>query len=243
MNWQMIVQKMVRKIGYEVHKSGIRGEYTWCPPYDYSTYSPWFEDWFLEIYNKVSDRTLCTEDRCYIIYRFCNHCLHLEGDFAECGVYKGGTAFLIANTLMKNSFSERQVHLFDTFAGMPATANEDPSTLKEGDFGDVSVNAVKDYLEIFPRVVFHPGFIPKTFEAVEDKKFAFVHIDVDLYQTAKDCYSFFYDRMARGGVMICDDYGFPFFKYSAKQAVDEFFRDKSEKPISLPTGQCVIIKL
>ena len=49
--------------------------------------------------------------------------------------------------------------------------------------------------------------------------------------------------MTRGGVMICDDYGFPFFKYSAKQAVDEFFSDKPETTISLRTGQCVVIKL
>lgn len=98
-------------------------------------------------------------------------------------------------------------------------------------------------MEIFPRLVFHPGIIPETFEAVKNRKFAFVHIGVDLYQTTKDCCGFFYDRMPSGGVMIIDDYGFAPFKHSAKQAVDEFFSDKPETTIYLRTGQCVVIKL
>lgn len=243
MHWKTIVQKMFLKMGYEVHRTGIRGEYPLFPPSDYWKYSPCFEDWFQQTYSKISYNTVVSEDRCYIIYKFCNHCLHIDGDFAECGVYKGGTAFLIASTLANNSVYDRQLHLLDTFAGMPAIATEDPSDLKKGDFGDVSLRAVKEYLQMLPLVVFHPGFIPETFEAVKDSKFAFAHIDVDLYQTTKDCCSFFYDRMATGGVMIFDDYGFLAFKYSAKQAVDEFFNDKPEIPIPLPTGQCIVIKL
>ena len=243
MSWKMIIMKMFLKMGYDVRRTVVPGAYTWCPPYEYPTYSPWFEDWFQEIYSKVKDHTMVKEDRCYIIHRFCKQCLHLEGDFAECGVYKGGTAFLIAHTIDNNSASERQVHLFDTFAGMPAIADEEPTGFTEGDLGDVSLTAIKDYLGPFPHVVFHPGVIPETFEAVKDRRFAFVHIDVDLYRTTTDCYSFFYDRMASGGVMICDDYGFVHFKNSAKRAVDEFFFDKPETPISLRTGQCIIIKL
>ena len=43
--------------------------------------------------------------------------------------------------------------------------------------------------------------------------------------------------------MIFDDYGFPGYKFAEKQAVDEFFSDKPESPISLRTGQCIVIKL
>lgn len=243
MNWKMIIQKMFNKMGYEIHKRGPIGEYTLCPPYGYSTYSPWFEDWFQKIYSKIKDYTVVKEDRCYTIYKFCHHCLHLYGDFAECGIYKGGTAFLIANTLKNKSIQDKQLHLFDTFAGMPAIAAKDSSGHKRGDFKNVSLNTVKDYLQMFPFVVFHPGFIPETFEPVEDRKFAFVHIDVDLYQTTKDCCCFFYDRMVSGGIMVFDDYGFLKYKFAEKQAVDEFLSDKPESPISLHTGQCIVIKL
>lgn len=239
-------------MGYEIfHQNRIfsgNREYTLYLPYcfgsNYYTYSPWFEDWFQEIYSKIKDHTVNPEDKCYIIYKFCHHCLHLEGDFAECGVYKGGTAFLIAYTLKNNSIRHSQLHLFDTFTGMPSTADNDPSGHKKGDFGDVSLNAVKNYLQAFPFVRFYPGFIPERFEVVRGLKFAFVNIDVDLYQTSKDCCNFFYDRMVKGGVIIFDDYGCgDRYKFAQKRAVDEFFKDKPESPISLPTGQCIVIKL
>lgn len=166
MNWKTIVQKMFNKLGYEIHKTKNKGEYTRYHPYNYDTYSPWFEDWFQEIYSKIKGYTVITEDRCYIIYKVCLYCLHLKGDFAECGVYKGGSAFLIANTL-KNQ--DKQLHLFDTFTGMPTIADKDPSGHKKEDFRDVSLNAVKYYLREFPFIDFHPGFIPETFEVVKDR--------------------------------------------------------------------------
>jgi len=243
MNWKAIVQKMFNRIGYDIRRTEVGTEYTLCPPYPYVTYSPWFGDWFQGIYSKIKDYTSVKEDRCYIIHEFCRHCSNLEGDFAECGVYKGGTAFLIAYTLKNHCAQDKELHLFDTFAGMPAIANKDPSDYKKGDFGDVSFSDIKNYLQTFPFIVFHRGLIPETFGAVENKKFAFVHIDVDLYQSTKDCCSFFYDRMTIGGIMIIDDYGFPHLKHAAKQAVDEFFCDKLESPVSLRTGQCIVIKL
>ena len=43
--------------------------------------------------------------------------------------------------------------------------------------------------------------------------------------------------MVTGGIMIFDDYGFPACRGGEKDAVDEFFADKEERPITLPTGQ------
>jgi O-methyltransferase len=247
MDYKTIVLMMFHRLGYEVIRIGKmgskRGKYTLCYPYTHYTYSPWFEDWFQEKYAKVKDYTLLKENQCYVVYEFCLHCLHLQGDFAECGVYKGGSAFLIAETLASNSVHDKETHLFDTFTGMPAMANHDPSGLKEGRFSDTSLSAVKAYLRNFPFVVFHPGLIPNTLENVKDKRFAFVHIDVDLYQTTKDCLNFFYNRMSRGGIMIFDDYGWPFFKESEKKAADEFFEGKPETPIALQTGQAIMVKI
>ncbi|MCK4717823.1 MAG: class I SAM-dependent methyltransferase [Thermoplasmata archaeon] len=243
MSWKIKAQKMLNKKQYDAHMTKADRDYTPCTPYGYSTFSPWFEDWFQEMYAKVKDNTVVREDRCYILHRFCQRSTHLEGDFAECGVYKGGTAYLLAHTLQKEEAEGRRLHLFDTFQGMPDIADEDPSTHKEGDLGDVSLDAIKSYLNPFPFVEFHPGFIPETLRPFEDRKFAFAHIDVDLYQTSKDCCDFFYDRMVSGGVMIFDDYGFPGYKLAEKKAVDEFFADKIEEPISLRTGQCIVIKL
>jgi O-methyltransferase len=231
-------------MGYRIYRIDQGQTYTLNPPYDFATYSPWFEDWFQDIYAKCRTRTLMREDSAYVIHQFCRHCLHLGGDFAECGVYRGGSAFLIASTVADRSVDkDRQVHLFDTFQGMPSTANDDPSGIKEGRFGDTSLSAVQEYLNEFPFVRFHPGYIPASLEPVRENKFAFLHIDVDLYQTTRDCLEFFYDRMVSGGIMIFDDYGWDIFRDSEKRAVDEFFANKQEMLLCLRTGQSVVIKL
>jgi len=245
MSWKRVVQGLVGKFGYEITKirTGEKLPYTWCYPYNSRIYSPWFEDWFQRIYDRIIDYTLVSEDRCYMIYRFTQHCSNLDGEFAECGVYKGGTACLIADTLMKYSEKKKELHLFDTFSGMPKTANKDDSHHVEGDYKDITLNDVKEYLRKFDSVIFHPGVIPETFEGLDGKKFSFVNIDVDIYQSVKDCCNFFYDRLIKGGIIIFDDYGFRGYENAAKKAVDEFFSDKQEKPVVFRTGQCFVIKL
>jgi len=244
MAWKIVVQKFFNKFGYRLTKirAGEKLPYTRNHPYSSYTYSPWFENWFLDILKKIQDHTLVSEDRCFTIHMFSKHCRHLEGDFAECGIYKGGTAYLISLILKDNSNHQKTLHLFDTFSGMPKSANEDKSHHKEGDYQDTSVEAVKDFLSDYSFVEFHPGLIPDTFEAVTNKKFAFVHIDVDIYQSIKDCCEFFYERMTKGGIMIFDDYGFQGYELAAKKAVDDFFIEKSEIPITLRNGQCLVLK-
>ncbi len=241
---KIIVQKFFNKFGYRLTKirGGEKLPYTRNHPYSSYTYSPWFENWFLDILKKIRDHTLVSEDRCFTIHMFSKHCRHLEGDFAECGIYKGGTAYLISLILKDNSNHQKTLHLFDTFSGMPKSANEDKSHHKEGDYQDTSVEAVKDFLSDYSFVEFHPGLIPDTFEAVTNKKFAFVHIDVDIYQSIKDCCEFFYERMTKGGIMIFDDYAFQGYELAAKKAVDDFFIGKSEIPITLRNGQCLVLK-
>ena len=250
---KLLIQTMANSLGYEIRRkpksdqaqlaNGAKsiGEYTYYFPWGYHTYSPWWEFWFQKVVKPIKGTTLITDDRCYIIYSLCLNCVHLPGDFADCGIYKGGSAYLIANTV-KCSIGERQLHLFDTFIGMPNTTMQGIDNHKAGDFADTSLERVNRYLSQFPFVVFHPGLIPDTLAAAKDRAFSFVHIDVDIYQTSKDCCGFFYPRMVRGGTMLFDDYGFPQCK-GERKAVDEFFLDKKETPISLPTGQCLVIKL
>lgn len=242
-----LMKKLVGAFGYGLHRTRFdikKHGYTNCPPYTYSTYSPWFSEWFQKIYELFQDVTVLTADRCYMLYRFSQHCINIPGDFAECGVYKGGSAALIAHVIQSTSNpTTKLLHLFDTFKGMPKEGVPDSSDHQEGDMGDVSLTRVKAYLKGYLFTIFYPGVIPETFKHVEKKKFAFVHIDVDLFKTSKDCCEFFYDRLTSGAIMVFDDYGFPRYEYAEKKAVDEFFADKPENPISLRTGQCIVIKV
>ena len=62
------------------------------------------------------------------------------------------------------------------------------------------------------------------------------------HKSVLDCCEFFYPRMAHGGIMIFDYYGFLSCP-GAKEAVDTYFMDKPETPIYLPTGQVIVMRL
>lgn len=146
-----------------------------------------------------------------------------KGAIAEVSVYKGESALLLAK-----AFPDRIIYLFDTFSGMPES---DPSIdyHKKGDFADTSLSAVMTKLKDFKNVIYYPGIFPESAKTVENIKFAFVNVDVDIYKSTKDCLEFFYPRLAEGGgIFIQDDYNFPNCK-GATKAVDEFLQSQNLK--------------
>jgi O-methyltransferase len=200
---------------------------------------PWRDDPELRAaIDSVSSHTLVSPVRRFLLLQLSRQCRTLPGDVAEIGVYKGGTARLLAESLKTTG---KRLHLFDTFSGMPST-DEAKDWHKEGDFGAVSLASVREYLSGEERVTFYPGFFPETAGPIESTTFCLVHVDVDIYRSVLDACRFFYPRLVRAGVMIFDDYGFLTCP-GAKAAVDEFFADKPERPCYLPTGQCLVIKL
>lgn len=198
----------------------------------------WFErEEFDKRYNKIKEHTLVDKERCYMLYEFLRYAIALDGEVAEVGVYKGGTGKLIAITAV---LRKKTVHLFDTFSGLPKTNSNKDTYWQEGKFSDVSFDAVKQYFSELNNVMFYKGLFPDTADSIKDKYFCFVHIDVDIYQSALDCLEFFYKRLIKGAIMIFDDYGFAGSE-GLKKAVDEFSLENDISPIYLPTGQGLII--
>jgi O-methyltransferase len=161
----------------------------------------------------------------------------LDGELAEFGVYRGGSARLIASLK-----GDKPLHLFDTFTGLPEV-RADLDIHKAADFDDTSLEAVKRYLSGFSRVFFYPGFFPDTARELgaTPVRFSFVHLDVDIYESTKAGLQFFYPRMVKGAAILSHDYrnvGCP----GVKQAFDEFFADKPEMVIELWKTQCLVIK-
>lgn len=196
---------------------------------------------FNQLYQSISGNTVVSKSRCYFLYQFARHAMSLTGDVAEVGVYKGGTARLLAVTFIPHS--EKAVHIFDTFSGLPPA---DPIIDvyyrgKPRAFEDVTLQHVQAYLQTCSNVLIYPGLFPGTSGPIEDKIFCMVHIDVDIYRSVIDCCEFFYPRMTRGGIVIFDDYG-DYSCSGARQAVDEFFVDKPENPCYIPTGQCLVVR-
>ena len=196
------------------------------------------DEQFNTLMEQIRNHTLVDKIRCFMLYQFSRHVASLRGDIAEVGVYKGGTAKLLAKSFESKG---KIVHLFDTFTGMPESDTARDFHMA-GDFGDTSLEKVRNFLSDCINVRFYQGFFPETSKPVENTTFCIVHVDADIYQSISDCCRFFYPRLERGGIMVFDDYGFISCP-GAKIAVDEFFLDKPEKPCYLPTGQCFVTRL
>lgn len=211
---------------------------------DKALYQPNFSPWlaetgaFRDLADKAKPFSLVSEDRLWVLYSLAQQAKQLKGDFWECGVYKGGTAIMLAE-IIANTTTKR-LRLFDTFSGMPET-DPDKDYHRKGDFADTSLAAVKQRVGDKNTISYHQGFIPDTFAGLENETLAFAHIDVDIYQSVMDCCEFIYPRLVSGGFMLFDDYGFPSCP-GARQAVDTFFANKAEVPLVLHTGQALVMK-
>lgn len=179
--------------------------------------------------------TLLTHDRIISIKDRCKEVKSLSGILAEIGVYKGGITKLLAD-----SFPQDKVYGFDTFAGVPYQ-EKGLDGHRVGDF-TCPLDEVKDFLKDNNNVVLVEGIFPTTSgHAVENEKFKLVHLDVDSYQSTKECLEFFLPRMVSGGVIISDDYNNPTTK-GVNKAVDEFV-SQHNLTLHIPCPyQCYIIK-
>ncbi|NWF39501.1 methyltransferase [Mariprofundus sp. NF] len=176
-------------------------------------------------------------DRKYTIRELLKLVEGVAGDTVECGAYQGATSYLICQHA--ESFSKMHC-LFDSFEGLSSPGENDGSYWQAADLISPEA-ACRETLQSFSNVMYYKGWIPDKFGEVKSGSFSFLHIDVDLYQPTLDALEFFYPRMASGGVIVCDDYGFGTCP-GTKLAMDEYFGGK-EKILSLTTGQGVVIKL
>ena len=145
----------------------------------------------------------------------------IPGDIVECGVWNGGTSALMAFASRR---SARPVWLFDSFEGFPEPTERDrPGTgIAVGDWQG-SLSRVQQVLAevgiASSRLRIRPGWFHETFPANRVEQIALLHIDADLYESVKLSLETFYDRVAPGGFIVLDDYG---YWPGCRDAVDEF---------------------
>lgn len=168
------------------------------------------------------------------------------GDCAEVGVYKGTFSRLI-----NKKFSSRKLYLFDTFEGFDET--EITHSIEQGDAWDGSVNAFKDTsVEVvlnrmpYPKnCIIRKGLFPQTAQGLEECKYAFVSVDVDLENSIYECLKYFYPRMSSGGIMFVHDYNNRFY-FGVKKAVGRYEVDYNvclnKTPLADQGGTLIIKK-
>jgi len=174
----------------------------------------------------------------YFIVQGLAQCGDVRGDVCEFGVAQGETSALIANEI--NPSSDKLLHLFDSFEGLPKPSEKDE--LKDDIFSLGSMEAyagamlcpedmVRARLKAisFPpqRFVIHRGFIEQVIQ--EDvnlpKEVCFAYVDFDFYEPIKRTLEFLHKLTPGGAMIIVDDYDF--FSTGTKAAVDEFLEEKN----------------
>ena len=191
----------------------------------------------------------------YFLARYFLHAMELDGAYAECGVHRGTSALFLCRAAQtrRAGYAGEGLHLVDSFEGISRPSDEDYFDARGGDGSVVranvpqgslssSIEEARSTLRDFPAASIHQGWIPGVFGKLPETRWAFVHIDVDLYEPTRDCLEYFFPRLCTGGVIICDDYVAPLFP-GAQRAWDRFCEERNLPFVVLDTGQSVILNL
>jgi O-methyltransferase len=174
----------------------------------------------------------------------------IPGNVAECGVCSGDSARII-----NRFFPGKTLYLFDTFKGFDerdvsinndmAASKENSLTFYTGAFSKFAdVDTVMSRMPFPDKICIKEGWVPETFNGFSDT-FAFVQLDMDLYQPMLEALNFFWDKMSPGGVITLHDYCSGYFKHGVQQAVEDFeigLGKKVIKSIGLDNYSLVIFK-
>jgi len=196
--------------------------------------------------NKLS---MVSQERLWATLMACKHVINnnIDGDFVECGVWRGGNS-LLAASIFRMYGSDKRVYLFDTFAGMTEPTEEDKRIFKEqsvmdvfkesqrGSYNDWCYASIEDVQNSFLQsglltegVRFIKGDVGQTLEVSDNipEKISVLRLDTDFYESTKKELEVLYPRLSVGGVLIIDDYG---TWAGSKKATDEYFANAGKRP-------------
>ncbi len=200
----------------------------------------WHDEAFNRYLKQFRELDGLNTPRRWMLYQLTRLAGAVHGDTAECGVFEGAGSYLICRSLGEHPGISRTHFIFDSFEGLSAPTMAEGSYWTAGNL-TCDLDAVKLNLASVKNISWHKGWIPGRFSDAADRKFCFVHIDVDLYEPTRDSIQFFYPRMNEGGIILCDDYGFTSCP-GATRAIEEFLKDKPEKMLALASGGGFLIK-
>lgn len=197
---------------------------------------------FEDIYLFCKPYTMTSIERMFALYKATEYIIknNIEGDFVECGVWRGGSTMVVLKTLQKHNITNRKIWLFDTFEGMSTPTEDDKdfnnksASLQLNKSRKTSENYIWAYatLEDVKKNISLTGYPIQNISfikgKVEDtlpnnnyfKACSILRLDTDWYESTKIELNQFYPLLINKGVLIIDDYG---HWQGCKKAVDEYF--------------------
>ena len=164
---------------------------------------------------------------------------HIRGEIVEFGIFKGNSFFrwIKFRDLLEQTNS-RKVIGFDIFGDFPEAQYEADKMTREAFVNETNggrsisleeINALLLAQGLQKNVDIVKGDILVTLDKYladhPHLKISLLHIDVDLYEPTKHILERLYDKVAKGGIIIFDDYG---SFAGANKAVDDFFDNNIE---------------
>ena len=193
----------------------------------------------MAIWDRCAPFTMTGIKRAHGLWLACNYVASagIAGDFVECGVWRGGSAMIMAHALRARG-ETRQIYLYDTFEGMVEPTDADVSfdgrsarstwakkrTGRGSEWCDASIDEVHKNMRStgYPIDAVHliKGRVEETLPASDHSKISILRLDTDWYESTALELSLLYPVLQKGGVLIVDDYG---HWRGSRQAVDEYF--------------------
>jgi len=194
------------------------------------------EEGFRDIYDRVRDFTLTSVEKMYALYNACEYVAGagIPGDFAESGVWRGGSMMLCAHALQRLEDSSRKLFLFDTYSGMPEPCEKDvffdgKTKLPKGSLAISLEEVQKNVLSTgYPRdnIVFVKGMVEETLPRFAPERLALLRVDTDFYESTYHALVHLFPRLSAGGVLVLDDYG---ALKGAREAVARYLKETNAK--------------
>ncbi|HKJ36340.1 MAG TPA: TylF/MycF/NovP-related O-methyltransferase [Solirubrobacterales bacterium] len=221
------------------------------PPDDLAALGP-VDDAARSIAERVAPYTMTGPSRVVALIEAVRYCARrgIPGDFAECGVWRGGSVLAMILAQQDLGADPRRIHLFDTFEGMTEPTEHDTSPYhppaaeqwqaEEGrpwrdllfDGETHGERAVRSTLTEtgYPEsmLAFVAGPVEETLPSAAPESLALLRLDTDWYESTLHELRHLYPRLVSGGVLIIDDYG---HWEGCRRAVDEYFAAEAEAPL------------
>lgn len=184
--------------------------------------------------NIMNDSDVTIAWRRYILATSAYHCVQLEGDFVECGVYWGTGIKTVVDYLGRLQFT-KTFWGYDTYDYHPEE-DHNFDAQQQGFFEQVKARFTE-----YNQVRLIKGLLPDILTEYCPDKIAYLHIDLNSAKYEVAVLEHLFDLVVSGGMIILDDYEWAAYR-PQKIAEDKFFNARLYRVIPLPTGQGLLIK-
>jgi O-methyltransferase len=164
-------------------------------------------------YNLVSDQI--DYDELSVIIREAATILHAQrnGAFVELGCYTGTTALFITR-LFKEMSAPNELHVYDSFDGLPekVTADNSPAgeQFRAGELRATKQHLIRHFKHFkqagLPLPFIHKGWFEELTQNDMPAEIAFAFLDGDFYTSIESSLTVITPQLQQGAVILIDDY-------------------------------------